>query len=209
MIEIVLATKNPAKLEMYGKVLQRYNDLCVLSLVELDPKGLIVVDEPFNTAEENARHKAKEYSKALNRDVLAIDEAMYFDGWKDIDQPGVHSRRLFDKKTALTDKVVYDYWLNRMKEIGQEISGYWQRGYGFSTKEGKIKSSVNNWPFIFTPNPRGYHPNGWPASAFCIDPKTGKYFDDVVEDRKREFYDIVFMGISKVLEEWICLVKKE
>ena len=109
MKELVLATKNPGKIEWFSHFLARYQDrVNLLDLADFSISTEVI--EPFDTAEENARHKARAYCDMVGRPVLASDISLHVDFLSENDQPGVRIRRIRDGVTRMSDQEVYDYW---------------------------------------------------------------------------------------------------
>lgn len=88
MKEIIIATQNPNKLKEFKEILEPAGFVVKC----LKDYGITIdVEEPGKTFAENALHKAQEYSRMLNKRVLAEDsgiEVIELNGF-----PGIMSKR--------------------------------------------------------------------------------------------------------------------
>ena len=92
MKEIIIGTKNPAKVEQIKGALSPISELVVVGLH--NENDLPEVEEEGPTAQDNARLKAITYAKILGKPVLSMDNALYFDDLEGDDrQPGLNVRR--------------------------------------------------------------------------------------------------------------------
>src|SRR3989338_1275761 len=91
MKEIMVGTTNEAKVKQIRGALFSLG----VSVKGVTDKSLLPdVKEDGNTAQENAKKKAVAYAQALNKAVLSMDNALYFKGLPDDEQPGVNVRRI-------------------------------------------------------------------------------------------------------------------
>ncbi|MFC1721347.1 non-canonical purine NTP pyrophosphatase [Patescibacteria group bacterium] len=133
--DLVIATGNPAKFVRYERGLADHFDVNLTSLQE---EGLEKVDEPFDTAEENARHKAINYFRQCGKPVLAIDEALYFDFLPADKQPGVYVRR-FGGTEELSDADLLTRIQDLVKDVPDEKrTGYWRYAVCIAQGEDKV-----------------------------------------------------------------------
>ena len=94
----------------------------------------INVIEDGQTQEENAEKKAKqyydEYIKYIGKRGFAIistDEALYIDGLKDDEQPGMYVRRLNKAKAdRATDEEVLSNYTEIVRKLGGEVKARWK-----------------------------------------------------------------------------------
>lgn len=116
MQELLIATKNPAKLKRYQKLLVDYK----LRLLSLSDVGITQdVPETELTFEANALLKAKTYQKLSNLAVLAEDGGLLIkalNGW-----PGVYSRRVWGPEhREATDEEAIQEVIKRINSVSQE-----------------------------------------------------------------------------------------
>ena len=86
---LVLATSNRGKIREIRERFRREFDIEVADLENFDP--LDPPEEPYETFEQNAVHKAKYYADKLGRTVLAEDSGLLVDALQGA--PGVYSAR--------------------------------------------------------------------------------------------------------------------
>ncbi len=90
-MDILLGTSNPGKIVELKYALQTTPNLNLLTLEDL-PERIPEPDEPYDTLEANAIHKAKYYADKTGLVTLSDDGGIFIDalqGW-----PGVHSARI-------------------------------------------------------------------------------------------------------------------
>lgn len=201
MKKLVLATKNPAKFKRYSRLLNQFDGLNILSLADFDINTK--VEEPFSTAEENAEYKAKVYVSLLNENVLAVDEALYVDFLPDDQQPGVHVRRIVDGVTEESDDVIFNFWKQKIDEMGGVLSGYWRYALCIYSSSGKILSSSVNLKFIFETG-CNFYAQGYPMSALCKDADIGKVYAEMSEDEKKLLdFELFDDSLRKMIDEFL------
>ena len=98
--KLVIATRNPAKVEYFRQVLEGIVDE-VLGLSDANILGK--PEESGNTAEENAEIKARYYGGQTELPVFCEDEALYVDFLDKDHQPGTHVRRINGQDEATDD----------------------------------------------------------------------------------------------------------
>ncbi len=204
MKKICLTSHNPGKIERYQTLLKEQE--CVL--LSLDDLGITEkVAEPFDTSQENALHKAKEYARIISMPVLAVDEEMRTNFLPESLQPGVLVRRLgqsLDRDPS--DAEVISYWqelLQTHPHTNQEF--YWDFSIVFYNPltdfVGTITvtqvSEVADYVSV------NYNP-GYPMSTFMSPKGTGRkpYWDtDPVLRRRVEREN--FRGLIEVFPQWL------
>jgi len=88
--EIIVATGNPHKVEEIREILAAHG-FRVLSLTDVGAEGIPEPEEDGDTFAQNARIKATQYARAINRMVLADDSGLAVDALGGA--PGVFSAR--------------------------------------------------------------------------------------------------------------------
>jgi inosine/xanthosine triphosphate pyrophosphatase family protein len=113
-MKICFASHNPGKVTRYKRLL-RDHPVNLVSLSEMNIYSKI--DEPFKTSQENAIHKAREYSRLTGLPTLGVDEEMQTNFLPENLQPGVLIRRLgktLDRTP--TDEEVINHWVRLIKD---------------------------------------------------------------------------------------------
>ncbi len=101
-MDILIATSNPGKLREYGALLAEIPARLV-STKEVGLDGLDV-EEPYDTYEANARHKAEVYAKASGLLSLADDSGLSVDALGG--RPGVYSARYAPTESERNQKLL-------------------------------------------------------------------------------------------------------
>ena len=176
--KIVIATRNPAKKERYGRIFSQVVEE-VLGLQDID-----IQDKPTEsgeTAEENAEIKAKFYAERTGLPVFSEDEALYVDFLPSDEQPGVHVRRI-DGKDEVDDNQLLAHWEEVILKVPEEKrTGRWHIAYTLATPEGKVRTVALDKPIIFfSPSSKTRLP-GWPMSSLEGPTKFGKPHSELTE----------------------------
>ncbi len=201
MKNLVLATTNPTKVERYGRFLSHFSNLNLLSLGDFS--DLPKIDEPFDTAEKNAIHKAKKYHELLNENVLAVDEALYVDFLPQREQPGVHPRRVVDGVTAVSDEEILEYWLNKLKIREDLGGGYWLSAYVICPVGKEIMSCEHKSHFLFDIfDPAGYLP-GYPMSGICKVELYNKVYAKMSETERCGYDKKILTPLTAIIEQFL------
>jgi XTP/dITP diphosphohydrolase len=90
---LLIGTNNPGKLREYRQMFAADPALAHIAVVSLSEVGLgdFDVDEPFETFEENARHKAIAFAARAGLPAIADDSGLQVDALGG--RPGVYSKR--------------------------------------------------------------------------------------------------------------------
>ena len=160
--ELVIGSKNPAKVERFQKLLKYIAEkIYGLSNLNISTKP----EEIGNTAEENAEIKARYYSKLTNLPVFAEDESLFVNFLPQNRQPGVNVRRI-DGKEEATDEELLVYWENILKDIPREKrKGYWHISYCLGMPDGKVFTISKDHPLLFFYPSSKIKIPGWPMSS--------------------------------------------
>jgi len=198
MKKIVIATRNPAKKERYGRLLSTVANT-VLGLNDLDIKDK--PDEFGKTAEENAEIKARFYLRKTGLPVFSEDEALYIDFLSPEKQPGVHVRRI-EEKEAVDDNQLFIYWEKVISEVPEKKrTGRWHIAYCFATPEGKIRTVALEHPILFFSPPSRIRIPGWPMSSLEGPIKFGKPHSELTEIEREQLNQEVDALILEKLKE--------
>ncbi|MDZ4768304.1 MAG: non-canonical purine NTP pyrophosphatase [Chloroflexota bacterium] len=92
-MRLLIGTNNPGKLREYGEMFASDAALHGVTIVRLDEIGLgnFDVDEPYDTFEDNARHKARAFAARSGVRAIADDSGLIVDALGG--RPGVYSKR--------------------------------------------------------------------------------------------------------------------
>lgn len=163
--ELVIATSNPAKFERYKRGLEEYFDVKLSSLRD---EKLEKVDEPFDTAEENARHKARGYFKQCGKPVLAVDEALYLDFLPPDQQPGVAVRRIGGGEEVSDDELLARVLDLVKKAPADKRTGHWHFAVCIARGENVLREVQFDIPYRFITEPSPRRLPGYPLSSIGI-----------------------------------------
>lgn len=112
--QIFYATNNPGKLEEAKVICRRFN------IEVLSPKDLNLEIDPEETGKtyyENALLKVQAFRPYVPSEIVLVGDDSGLEIPALNNEPGLHSRRWKDGKTAMTDQEALDYCLERMKML--------------------------------------------------------------------------------------------
>jgi hypothetical protein len=158
-----------------GKV-QRLRDALYPDVIIIEPAEYVDVPEDHSTALENARAKASAYSSRFGVRAIATDEALYFTGVVDADQPGLNVRRIPGFAGRPTDQQVLGYYVELITKYGGTVIGRWEFAFSVADPDGRTWETVVYSKFrIFTNQPCIEQMEGYPLSSIQLDPITNAY----------------------------------
>lgn len=182
-VELVFGTSNKAKIRQVqdalgeGFIVRGINDFGV----DID------IVEDGNTAQENARKKSVAYAKALGRTVFSMDNALYFKGLSDNEQPGLYVRRIGGIERSSDQEMVESY-ANLVQQHGGQLEGWWEYGLSIAQTQGSsIEDSIIS-PRIFVAKQSSKIVPGYPLESIQIDPETGKYISEMTTEEQAAFW---------------------
>jgi inosine/xanthosine triphosphate pyrophosphatase family protein len=196
--KIVVASKNPAKVARYGRMLSKY----AKETVGLDALGITdKPEETGETAEENAQIKGIFYANRAGLPVFSEDEALYVDFLPKDKQPGVHVRRIKGRNEASDDELL-SYWEKIVAKVPEDKrTGRWQIAYCITSPSGRSKSVILNHPIIFfSPTSKVKLP-GWPMSSLEGPVEFGKPHSELIDEERKQHEENSNQQIIKKLEE--------
>jgi inosine/xanthosine triphosphate pyrophosphatase family protein len=179
--KLVIATRNPAKVEYYRDILTPFT-ISLVGLNELNVEGK--PDETGETAEQNAEIKARYYSTKTGLPVFCEDEALEVDFLPKDEQPGTHVRRING-----VDEVDDDKLLSRWEEIVAKVpegkrTGRWHIAYCLAMPNGQLRTvSRNHEVLFFSPSSKIRLP-GWPMSSLEGSVRFGKPSSEQTAEEK-------------------------
>lgn len=185
MESIIIGTKNPAKIEQIRGA---------LALAGIGVEGLPVdmefeeIKEDGITAQENARKKALVYSRALGKPVLSMDNALYFDGLKSEQQPGINVRRIGQRTDRPSDEELIVYFQELISGLGERVGGRWEFAICVAYPDGSTKETTIISPRVFTSKRSEKFIPGYPLESLQIDPESGRYISEMSPDEQGRFW---------------------
>ncbi len=182
--ELIFGTGNKAKIEQVQGALGGL-DITVRGINDFGVD--IKVEEDGETAQENARKKASAYAKALNRVVFAMDNALYFNGFADADQPGLFVRRVGGVE-ALSDEEMIASYQRLIGEQGGQLEGWWEFGLSIAQPDGtSVEESIIS-PRLFVAKASESVVPGYPLESIQIEPTTGRYVSEMSAEEQAAFW---------------------
>lgn len=185
MHKIIIGTKNIAKINQIKGALATSG-----ITVEGLPSNIEFpeVKEDGTTAQENARKKAAAYSQILGKPVLSMDNALYLDGLKPDQQPGINVRRINQKDDRPTDEEVLDYYQKLITKLGEQINGHWEFAVCVAYPDGTINETTIISRRIFVSKKSEKVITGYPLESLQIDPESGGYISEMTQDEQYVFW---------------------
>ena len=197
MKQILLATKNPAKIKRYKNgLLNRGIKLLTLD----DIKVNLEIQEDGQDALENALIKARNYYQETGITVMAIDDNLFLENIPMEKQPGSFVRRV--NKKRLSDLEMLEYYINLVKEYGTDdkLNAYWLYGLALIKDGLEFTYTWKSADFYLVDTKSETIETGYPLNSISLNKKLGKYFTDLTESDKlliQESDDQVFDFIAK------------
>lgn len=196
MKKLLIATKNPAKLEEF-KMFLKDLPLKVVGLTDLNISDSF--EETGKTFAENAKAKALFFSKKTGLPTLGDDggiEIEYLGG-----EPGVKSRRWLDGKTDAKDEELINYTLDRLKGVPvskrqahfRAVLALAIPGDDIYLSEGVIKGVIAEKPLF-------KRKAGYPYRSLFYLPQIKKYyFEDELSKKEERLYNHRYKAIQKLI----------
>lgn len=181
--ELVFGTGNKAKIQQVQDALGE--EFIVRGVHEFGIN--IDVTEDGTTAQENARKKSVAYAKALDRTVFSMDNALYFNGVDDDQQPGVYVRRIGGIERSGDDDMVENY-ASFVRRYGEQLKGWWEYGISIAKADGtSVEDSIIS-PRLFAAKQSDILVPGYPLLSIQIDPETGRYLSEMSSKEQALFW---------------------
>lgn len=197
MKQILLATKNPAKIKRYKNgLLNRGIKLLTLDDIKIN----LEIQEDGQDALENALIKARNYYQETGITVMAIDDNLFLENVPMEKQPGSFVRRV--NKKRLSDLEMLEYYINLVKEYGTDgkLNAYWLYGLALIKDGLEFTYTWKSADFYLVDTKSETIETGYPLNSISLNKKLGKYFTDLTESDKlliQESDDQVFDFIAK------------
>lgn len=192
MKEIVIGTQNQAKVKQIAGALASLG-------IQINglPYKMDDVKEDGSTAQENARLKAIAYSSEIKSIVLSMDNALYLDGLKDKDQPGINVRRIPSSDKRPSDDEMLEYYISTIKKLGDRITGRWEFAVCIANNGNVLQEATIISPRIFVSEPSKNIVDGYPLESIQVDPESEMYISDMTQDEQDKFW-------QKVIGKQLC-----
>lgn len=181
MKQILLATKNPAKIKRYKNgLLNRGIKLLTLD----DIKVNLEIQEDGQDALENALIKARNYYQETGITVMVIDDNLFLENVPMEKQPGSFVRRV--NKKRLSDLEMLEYYINLVKEYGTDgkLNAYWLYGLALIKDGLEFTYTWKSADFYLVDIKSKKIETGYPLNSISLNKKLGKYFTDLTESDK-------------------------
>jgi len=191
MKKLIVGTANLAKVDQIDGALKLL-DLLVQGIPQ-DAEAPEIIEDG-ETSEDNARIKAVAYAEALNEITFSIDNALFLDGLKPHEQPGVHVRRIGGRAGRCTDEELIAHYSKVIAKLGGRTTGRWDFGVCIAKPDGTANSSTISSPRQFTSFPSRVVMSGFPLESLQIDPETGMYISEMTSEQKDEFWQKAIGG---------------
>ena len=183
MSELYIGTSNEAKIKQVGAALTS------LGLSVQGVSGdLPEVEEDGQTALENARKKAVAYARHLGKMVLSTDNALFFDGLPDDQQPGLFVRRIPGRSGRGSDDELREHYLKLVADAGGKLNGHWEYAVCVASPEGVVGETTIMSPRVFVDKVSSVLVPGYPLTSIQVDPETGKYLSEMAFDESDQFW---------------------
>ena len=185
MNQLIIGTTNEAKVkQIKGALLPLGVQVDGIK----DKNSLPEVKEDGKTAQDNARKKAIVYAKALDRVVLSMDNALFIDGLKDEEQPGINVRRINKTDERPSDSELLEHYSLLISGLGEKVGGHWEFAICVASPEGEISEITINSQRVFVSKPSSAVVDGYPLESIQIDPDSGKYISEMSQDEQDLFW---------------------
>ena len=178
-MEILIATKNEAKIKKYSTML---NVLGVKYKTLKDFNYNIDVEETGNTPKENSIIKANAYFKEFNMPVIVDDSALILDKLSPEKQPGVFVRRTNDGR-RMSDEEMIQIYSKEIEEVGGETTGGFIIATSIVDKNGNIHTNELKHNRFFVSKLCQERNPGYPMNSLIYDKETKTYLAQVYEGK--------------------------
>ena len=204
MTQLLIATKNPAKVTEFQNLLQDLD----LELVSLKDLGIKTdVDETEDSFQDNSKLKAVTYSQLTNYPVIADDGGMEI--YKLNNEPGVKSRRWIDGIHEFSDDEIIGYILGRMYNFkGEDRNARLRAVVTFALPDGQVWQEEGIVEGYIAQYPGGVKREGFPfRSVFKIKDIDKYYQDEELTPEEQKSYNHRLKAVSnlkKVIIDELC-----
>lgn len=188
--EIIIGTGNLSKIDKIKYSLSK-TDVVVIGINEVS-KVKLDIKEVGKTAVENARIKARAYSRMIGKPVLSTDAEIYIDGLSDEEQPGTRIKRINEKGEDITDEELINYYSAIVDRLGGKTTEKVTNAFCIATPDGRLFETTITSIRHLVSKPSEKRVNGRPQDSLQVDPETGKYLSEMTEEEKEIFWRKIF-----------------
>ena len=195
MTQLLIATKNPAKVTEFQNLLQDMD----LELVSLKDLGIKTdVDETEDSFQDNSKLKAVTYSQLTNYPVITDDGGMEI--YKLNNEPGVKSRRWIDGIHEFSDDEIIGYILGRMYNFkGEDRNARLRAVVTFALPDGQVWQEEGIVEGYIAQYPGGVKREGFPfRSVFKIKDIDKYYQDEELTPEEQKSYNHRLKAVSNL-----------
>ena len=193
-MQLIIGTTNEAKVRQIKGALSPLN----LQIDGVKDKGMLPeVIEDGATAQDNTRKKAIVYAKALDKNVLSMDNALFIDGLSDEEQPGINVRRIAGQDYRPSDEELLRHYSSLIKRLGAKVKGHWEFAVCVATPNGEVQDTTIISHRIFVAEPSAHIVAGYPLESIQIEPESGKYISEMSQYEQDIFW-------QKAIGEKLC-----
>lgn len=185
-MKLIYGTENAGKLAFMRKYLENL-PIEIIGIGELSfekPE----IDEKGKFPLENAREKALAYYRVLKQPVFSVDSGLFIEGLSEEEQPGVHVRRLGNKR--MNDQKMRAYYKSIAERFGGRCTAGYRNGICLVFSEDEIYEHEGDdisWDkFYLSTDERPQEQEGFPLDAISLDYKTGAHFYDLYKSEKEK-----------------------
>ena len=166
MMDVLVGTGNPAKLDMFRELLEGY-PVRLLSLRDVNVPGQ--PEETGRTPEVNALQKAAFYGRYMDY-AIGNDAGLYLDAFDfdDPRQPGLHIRT--PHGVRLDDEQMIEHYAALARSLGGRALAYYRDGFAVKTPDALVgymttreEARERAFYLIDTPSPK--RRPGWPLDS--------------------------------------------
>ncbi len=199
MKKILIGTGNPAKFKRYKQVLERFSDLEILSLNDLNKKVLPILED-WETAKENSLKKSKIYAKRTGFPTLSIDEALYIDELPESEQPKTKVRR-YESEVNLTDEEMLQKFSSKIAKLSNKWVT-WIYAISLSYPNGEVLYQEIQLKEEMKEKPSLSMIPGYPLSSLLFDSKKNKFQSQYTQSDWDKYLDPVYEWIREIVERF-------
>jgi len=196
---MLYGTRNDAKVKQMKDALNGM-DIEIIGLNDIK-KIIPEVIEDGKTPLENAKKKAEAYFQEFKIPVFSCDTGLYFEGIKDIDQPGVYVKRV--KGRELSDDEMIEHYSKIAKKNGGEIISRYENAICLKIDENTSFQyqgpEISLTKFIISEKPYDKKIKGFPLDSLSKNIMTNKYY--LEEKKTDEQENRMYEGIRNFFKE--------
>lgn len=174
-VELIIGTTNAGKVRQMVGALASLPITCVP--IQSVATSLPDVEELGDTAAEVAATKARIYSQAIGRPVLALDHWLRFPEASAEHQPLARVRRIPGRPEGASDEELLDYYRRLCHQCGGALTAQWELGVAYADGPTAEMLTVTVERQL-VPEPSPVRMPGLPLSALQIDVETGRYVSE-------------------------------